>query len=168
MVLSLSPSGGNGFWVAGLQYKRPSLSFRETLEWEARLPLANAHLWQQKKKCYITTIWGGGACIQNAYKHCPGWISALVELFTKLLTALHLDCHLCSTMSKSSELNCRLKLSCQRCKQCITRSAYSGSNECQTRSCGCSAAGIFIPRVFPYSYESVAERLTWASHSEHT
>lgn len=52
MVLSLSPSDGNGFWVAGCNRNTPyRLSERWESGWEskAQLPLANAHLCQPLK-----------------------------------------------------------------------------------------------------------------------
>lgn len=52
MVLSLSPSGGNGFWVAVCNRNTLfRLSERRESGWEneAQLPLANAHLCQQPK-----------------------------------------------------------------------------------------------------------------------
>lgn len=133
MVLSLSPSGGNGFWVAGCDRNTLCrLSERRESGWEneAQLPLANVHLCQQPKwnitsmeRERLSCNW----CVEMAgsRQHVQKGVTVNISivqtlhfwLFPYIGALIYADDthrlppifnNVNSTLSKSSELNCRV------------------------------------------------------------
>ncbi len=148
MVLSLSPSGGNGFWVAGCNRNTLfRLSQRRESGWEngPQLPLANVHLCQQPKWNFtsvwrervtvtgvskrhlnssVSDLWPQAGLRQHVQKvvlldisivqTLQFWLSPTSKLLHILMAHIPwlppIFNNVSSTLSKSSELNCRVKL----------------------------------------------------------